>query len=118
MSEKPETLFRKKVDRDLKKFKNIYSESIQQVAIRGSCDKICCVNGYYVALELKRDEKEDIVGLQDYKAIKITQAKGFHFKVDPVSWDLIKDFLTELTQEEPCPLKLKRKYSSILKKIS
>lgn len=83
MSKKPETKFREKVDRLLKTVPNSYFESIQQKSIRGTPDKIGCVAGLFVGLELKADEKSDVTELQRYKIFKFREAGGIAEVVHP-----------------------------------
>ncbi len=73
--------------------------SIQQVALCGDPDKILCIRGQYVALELKKlggkGEK-----LQLYKLTRIRQAGGLAFVVSPENWEEIKNILTKLNRGE------------------
>lgn len=53
MAKQPETKFKEKVLRELRKIPNSYWIKIQSVSIRGIPDIIGTVNGHFVALELK-----------------------------------------------------------------
>lgn len=86
MSKKPETLFKEKVFEDLKTISNCWFEKIQQVTIRGTPDVLCCVNGKFVALELKKDLKETPDPLQKYKLNKISKAGGHSYTTCPEDW--------------------------------
>ncbi len=62
------------------------------MAIRGTPDFICCINGTFVAIELKvqggsADE------LQKWKLKNISEAGGVGIVVTPDNWDLTYEFL-------------------------
>lgn len=85
MAKKPETILKEKVLDDLKALPNAYSKKIQQVAIRGTLDLILCINGKFVAIELKSgNEQPD--PLQQYEIEKILKAGGMVFVVNPMNW--------------------------------
>lgn len=66
----------------------------QQLSIRGTPDYLCCVNGIFVALELKKSKKEKMKDtLQDLNLKKIEKAKGFAFFVYPENWAKVKNLL-------------------------
>jgi hypothetical protein len=83
----------------LKRLKNTFYEPIQQMAICGSPDYLLCVNGKFVALELK-----DIGGvttqLQKYKLSEIARCRGISLIADPNNWDDVKRLLLKLDQGE------------------
>ena len=94
----PESLFRKRVDAALKKLPNSYFESIQQVAIRGTPDKLGVVNGRFVALELKaRDGR--VHPLQAMKLLKYEEAGALVFVANPTNWEEIWSTLVRLSRE-------------------
>lgn len=93
---KPETKFREKCDKFLNTLDNAVHESVQQVAIHGTCDKIICCHGFGVWAELK-DEAGLPTTLQIYKASKWrNQGKGIAFVWRPQNDMLVKRFLTQL----------------------
>lgn len=96
MSQKPETKFRAKVQRDLDTLKNCWNESIQQKAIHGTPDKILCINGWLVGLELKADERSPITKLQDHKLKQIAKAGGWGLVTHPQNWEETFKFLQYL----------------------
>ncbi len=94
---KPETKFRiNRVDPKLRLLQNTWFESIQQKAIRDTPDKIGCVNGCFVALEIKASEKATTRLGQVLKGEMIKKAGGYWFKVYPENWDEIFNFLKGL----------------------
>ncbi len=101
MAQKPETVFRARADKKLKKIKNSWWESIQQTAIRATPDKIGCIQGYLVALEFKKDADTDLEKLQRYKATKIKAAGGFHFRVTPQNWEKVYRKLIRISNMKP-----------------
>lgn len=54
----PEARFKAVVVRDLNKFERCYFFSKVADGVRGIPDLICCINGTFVALELKKSEAE------------------------------------------------------------
>lgn len=100
MGKQGETKFKEKIWPQLKEMENSFFEKIQQVGIRGTPDFLGCVNGYFVALELKRDEDTEPEPLQEYKLKKIMAAGGVALKVDPQNWPRIFEILTQLAKGE------------------
>ena len=84
MSKKPETVFAEKVDRSLNFFfgDKCFNENIQQVTKIGTPDRLLCINGKFVALELKtsvgKPSKVQLLKLQ-----KIRRAGGLAYLVTP-----------------------------------
>ena len=103
MSEKSETVFRKKVVEDLKKFCRTVSFSIQQVSINGTPDLFCCINGRFVALELKADEHSKVSALQKYNIKKIEECGGIGFIVFPQNWAYVRSKLVMVAIGENLP---------------
>lgn len=86
MAKKPETLFKERVLPLIKALPNTWAVKIQQVAIRGTPDIIACVNGHFVAIELKTDIGK-IDKLQQYTLGSIKNANGLAYVVSPKNWD-------------------------------
>lgn len=94
--QKSETKFRKSCDRFLDSLSNCVHESIQQVAIRASADKIFCIHGWGIWSEIK-DEIGTPDPLQSYKISKWrSKAKGIAFIWRPQNDKLIRSFLSLL----------------------
>jgi hypothetical protein len=66
---------------------------IQQVGLRGVPDFLCCLNGWFVALELKRSRRAKVQDLQLYYLTRITNAGGFGILVYPENWEQVYKFL-------------------------
>lgn len=94
---KPETLFRRRVDERLKQIPNSWWESIQQKTIEGTPDKLGCVAGCFVALELKATARDEPTPLQRFKLKKIRLAGGIAAVVSPANLDEITLLLMELS---------------------
>lgn len=94
---KPETSFRTgQVDPFLDSLSNCVHESIQQVSIRGTFDKIICIHGWFVGAEIK-DEKGLPDALQSYNATKIrNKGLGIAFVWRPQNHKQVEKFLTYL----------------------
>ena len=86
MAKKPETVFKERVARDLKKIPGIWFEKIQQVAIRGTPDYLICLAGKFIALELKASEKDLPDPLQRHKLMEILRAGGVALVAWPGNW--------------------------------
>jgi hypothetical protein len=83
VSQKPETVFRRKLQKKLDQLPKSWFESIQQKTISGTPDILGCVAGRFVALELKADEKSPISALQELKLERIREAGGVGLVVHP-----------------------------------
>ena len=94
MSKKPETIFAEKVDRDLKETfgKDIFIENIQQAAKSGSPDRLICLKGRFIALELKVDQGEP-TKLQIIKLARINRAGGYGMVAYPQTWRMILEHI-------------------------
>ncbi len=94
--QKEETRFRKRVDTFLNSLPNCKHFSIQQKTICGDPDKLICLNGYFIALELKKDEeslKKKGFKLQAYTLSQVTHAGGFGLVSYPGNWEKTKEAL-------------------------
>jgi len=94
-----ETKFGIKVDRDLALLKNAWFENIQQVAIRGTPDRLGVIRGIFIAIELKSSQKARRPPLQAHKLELISKAGGFCVFVYPENWDEIYKFLKAIDDE-------------------
>lgn len=102
MAKQPETILKERVLADLKKLPKTYARKIQQVAIVGTPDIFACINGYFVALELKRNEKQKPEPIQEYELTKIKEAGGVALVVTPLNWSGVFAGLQRLAYyEEP-----------------
>lgn len=84
---KDETKFKERVQRDLNKLNNVWFVKIQQVSIRGIPDFLMCVNGGFIALELKRSEDAERHKLQEWTLQSISHAGGMSFISWPDNWE-------------------------------
>lgn len=96
---KPETKFREKVDRLLSEIPNACFESIQQKAIRGTPDKIGCVAGVFVALELKSG-KGKATELQQHKLNRFSAAGGIARVLNEENLDETMEFLHTIGKKD------------------
>jgi hypothetical protein len=97
MASKPETVFKNRIAKQLKKLRNTWGVKIQQVSITGTPDQLLCIMGSFVALELKKDQYEIPTELQLYNLRSIHKAGGFSFVAYPENWDAIFSFLEKLS---------------------
>jgi hypothetical protein len=94
VAKKQETVLKEKVLADLKKLPNTYAVKIQQETIHGTPDILICCRGLFVALELKKGQKDKADHRQLYELNIIEKAGGIGFVADPLNWP---DILAKLT---------------------
>jgi hypothetical protein len=95
---KPETRFRTKVvDPFLKSLHFCKAFSIQQKAIRGTPDKLMCIRGYFVAMEIKALGGK-VTKLQQYELDAVLKAKGIAIVAAPENWEQVKRLLKRLDE--------------------
>ena len=93
----PEARLKERVIQDLKQLPDCWVVKVQQVVIRGTPDLLCCICGFFVALELKRNARARLDPLQAYQLAKIKNAGGIAHVVHPDNWEEILDELRALT---------------------
>lgn len=98
MAVKPETLFKNRIRPHLERLPNTWIAKIQQVVIRGTPDFLCCVNGLFVALELKATPKDKQDPLQLWTHQKILDARGISLVVYPGNWLEVYKFLESIAR--------------------
>jgi len=80
----------------LKLLPNCVVMSIQQTSIRGTPDILMCLNGRFVALELKRSSTAPATELQRYNIQKLDEAGGFAKICYPENFEEIFEQLKEI----------------------
>lgn len=96
--QKPETKFRKKFRKYLDEIPNSWFESIQQKTINGTPDILGCINGIFVALELKSSAKAPITPLQAFKIEAINAAGGCSAIVHPGNFKDVLEALRKINK--------------------
>lgn len=100
--QKAETLFAKKVDEYLKSLKkkgdlwflNVFGNGVQKAGIP---DRIVCYKGYFIGIELKREDgKGSESGRQSIERTLITRAGGISIVADNL--DDIKAIISEIDE--------------------
>lgn len=86
MPRQRESILKDKVLADLRALPEVWAVKIQQVATRGTPDILATVAGFFVAIELKRDENAPITALQEHTLSKIRAAGGRGYVVHPLNW--------------------------------
>lgn len=100
-----ETVFKKKVQADLKKLKNRWFFKSQEVCVKGIPDIILCLNGFFISLELKKDNKARIDRLQEHNAAQIIcKARGLALIVWPEIWEETLEMLKKIDGVERSPI--------------
>lgn len=92
----PETRFKIKVLKELTLIPDSWFFKTQMLARLGIPDILGCVNGKFVALELKKDKKSKVTKLQKYILLKISIARGYAKIVYPENWENIWEELMML----------------------
>lgn len=85
MAKKAETKLKESVLSALHSLPNAWVTKIQQVSIRGTPDIIGCINGYFIAIELKTDSGE-LDPLQEFVLNQIAESGGVGLVVTPKNW--------------------------------
>lgn len=103
MAEKPETVFRRRVVSFLKTLPRTAIFSIQQQAICGTPDLLCCIGGLFVAVEIK-SEKGKPSALQTYTLSQIEKAGGVAALLYPKDFESFKVDMAALASKiDPNP---------------
>lgn len=98
---KPETRFRiGKVIPFLKTLRHTTFFAIQQLTIVGDPDFMVCIRGRFVALELKKSEKDTPRKIQLYKLREVERTGGLAITAYPENWEQVKSLLRNLDQGE------------------
>lgn len=86
---KEETRFKERILPQLRLIENSYWIKIQLLSLVGIPDIIGCVSGHFVAIELKRNEKEKLTKIQEYVLFKIEEAGGSVYRAHPGNYAAI-----------------------------
>lgn len=100
VAQKPETRFKNRIRPLLNALPNSWWVKTSQRSVRGTPDLLGCVNGMFIALELKRSESARIDPLQEHNINKIIAARGLAFLVFPENWQKVFQTLQRLAGEE------------------
>jgi hypothetical protein len=73
---------------------------VQQVALRGIPDFIVCLNGRFIAIELKKSDKDHPDPLQEWTLDAISNAGGITFVANPTNWFDTLDVIRHLSGME------------------
>ena len=101
MAKKPETIFGEKFDRAIaKRFgKDCTNENIQQVGIIGTADRVICMRGRSIRVELKI-EAGVLAPLQLVKLLEHKRAGGLSYVVYPYTMDIVLDEIDAKTTKK------------------
>lgn len=83
MIKQPETRFKERVLPRLRRIPKSWWVKIQQVGIRGTPDVLGCIDGQFVAIELKQSAKAHVDTLQKHELTKICCSNGWAFIMFP-----------------------------------
>jgi hypothetical protein len=100
LARKPETVFKEKVKKWVEKLDQSYVVTIDQSALRGIPDLLCCIKGTFIGIELKSSFSEthnsSRFKLQNWYLNKIRKAGGYGFVIYPENWDKMKKIIKRL----------------------
>lgn len=113
MVRQPEGLFKDRVLADIRSLPHAWAEKIQQVNLCGTPDILACINGYFVALELKKDAKVKPDQLQIYELKRIIKSGGRSYVAYPENWDTVFEQLKMLSQARK-PLRVRKLLHALL----
>jgi hypothetical protein len=102
MAQKPETVFRGRVRKDLTRLQRLYGiffESIAQKAIHGTPDILLCICGRFIGLELKA-ENGKASRLQEIKLQAIAKSGGLGIVAYPSTWKDVYELLEDLAKKD------------------
>ena len=106
VAQKPETLFKQRVQKDLDKLENTWHCKIDQRALRGIPDMILCTNGLFIGIELKKDMRSATSKAPGNKLQKWCRevirknGKGIAFIAFPENWEEIYRKIKQLDKGE------------------
>ena len=100
MARKSETIFKDRIMPRLRDIPYSWWDKIQQVSIVGSPDIYGCINGIFIAIELKKDAKSKISELQKYKLKNIDEAGGVALILFPENFEVNYKKLLKLSKGE------------------
>lgn len=98
MAKKPETLFKERIVPQLNSIPKSWWFKTQMLSLLGIPDIIGCVNGRFVAIELKKSAKDKPSALQQYVLKTIRKAGGYAKSASPENWKKIKREIENLGQ--------------------
>lgn len=91
--------FQKKVLAKLKTLPNTWFYKASDRVKNGIPDIIACVNGRFVAMELKRSKGFPLTPLQRHTLENIRKAEGWGLEVNPQNWDDVFSSLETLASQ-------------------
>ena len=100
MAQKPETKFYNRIRPFLDDIPHSFWIRVDQRSHRGDPDIIGCINGQFIALELKKDDKTNPSKLQDYVLKRIADTNGIALVLNPQNFEESYAMLMELSCNE------------------
>lgn len=82
----------------LKQIPGLWFFKASERTLAGIPDFIICVNGIFVALELKRDDKSKATKLQEYTLEQINKVGGLGLVVRPDNFDKVMEVLKTIAK--------------------
>ena len=102
MAKQAESKFYNRIKPKLEALPNSHMIRVQQISNRGTPDILMCVNGLFIAIELKKGVGEKASPLQEWHILKINQTGGWALVVHPDNWKAIYSKLEQLAKGIKC----------------
>jgi hypothetical protein len=96
MAKKPETVFKERILKRLEELPNTWALKTQERSKRGIPDLLLCMDGLFVAIELKKSDKDDPDPLQEWNLDCIVKAGGVAITCYPENWVAVFNYLKKL----------------------
>lgn len=92
-----ERAFQLKVLKDLRTLSKCWVLKSQERARHGTPDLLICLNGKFVAVELKKEDGK-LAPIQKHALSRIEKANGLSFAAKPSTWSVQFEILRSLTE--------------------
>ena len=96
MAKKPETRFKDRILPRLEELPNTWVLKTQERSKRGVPDILICLDGVFVAMELKKSSQDAPDALQEWNLNCIVEAGGISIVCYPENWPAVFAFLKKL----------------------
>lgn len=103
MAKKKETVFKERIRPLLDALPRSWWVKTQMLAVLGIPDFIGCVNGYFVAIELKKDGSSKASAIQEWVLGRIQKSGGIGLVVSPDDWAGTFRMLVDLASGKLAP---------------
>lgn len=110
MAKKPETIFKERAIAAIGNLPRTYVVKTQEVSKRGVLDMFVCVDGHFVAIELKKSQEEKPDPLQEWNICRVNSCGGTALAAYPENWKLVYEVLEDISLKGVIPYKSRVEY--------